>query len=58
MSIVKALEHSDAPYTTYKNPGFDELFDRAFASTDAEEVKRLIGEMQRFLHADTTAYLV
>ena len=52
MSIVKALEHSEAPYTTYKNPGFDEIFDRAFASTDPDEVKRLIGEMQRFLHAD------
>ena len=52
LSIVKALEHSEAPYTTYKNPGFDEIFDRAFASTDVEEVKRLIGEMQRFLHAD------
>ena len=28
MSIVKALEHSDAPYTTYKNPGFDEILTR------------------------------
>ena len=52
MSIIRALEYSGAPYTTYKNPEFDEIFDRAFASTDAEEVKRLIGEMQRFLHAD------
>ena len=52
MSIVRALQYSKAPLTTYKNPEFDEIFDRAFASTDAEEVKRLIGEMQRFLHAD------
>ena len=52
MSIVRALEHSAAPYTTYKNPEFDAIFDRAFASTDPEEVKNLIGEMQRFLHAD------
>ena len=26
--------------------------DKAFASTDLEEIKDLIGEMQRFLHAD------
>ena len=52
MSIVRALQYSKAPATTYKNPEFDEIFDRAFSSTDVEEVKRLIGEMQRFLHAD------
>ncbi len=52
LSITRALEYSGAPYTTYKNPGFDVLMDEAFASTDVEEVKRLIGEMQKFLHAD------
>ena len=52
LSITRALEYSGAPYTTYKNPGFDALMDQAFASTDPEEIKRLIGEMQRFLHAD------
>ena len=52
LSIVRALEHSQAPYTTYKNPEFDVIFDQAFASTDVEEVKRLIGEMQRHLHAN------
>ena len=52
LSITRALEYSGAPYTTYKNPGFDELMDAAFASTDVEEIKRLIGEMQQFLHAD------
>lgn len=52
MSIVRALEHSQAPLTTYKNPEFDKIFDQAFASTDVEEVKRLIGEMQKHLHAN------
>ncbi len=52
MSIVRALNHSSAPLTTYKNAGFDEIFDEAFASTDVERVKELIGEMQQFLHSD------
>ena len=52
LSIVKVLKHSTAPYTTYKNPEFDAIMDRAFASTDAEEVKALIGEMQRHLLAN------
>ncbi len=52
LSITRALEYSGAPYTTYKNPGFDKLMDAAFASTDVEEIKGLIGQMQQFLHAD------
>ena len=39
LSIVKVLKHSDAPYTTYKNPEFDAIMNQAFASTDPEEVK-------------------
>ena len=52
LSIVKVLKHSDAPYTTYKNPEFDAIMNTAFASTDPEEVKRLIGEMQQHLLAN------
>jgi peptide/nickel transport system substrate-binding protein len=52
LSITRLLFHSEQPYTTYKNAGFDELMDRAFTSTDTEEVERLIGELQRFMHAD------
>ena len=52
LSIVKVLKHSDAPYTTYKNPEFDAIMNQAFASTDPEEVKRLIGEMQQHLLAN------
>ena len=52
LSIVRALEYSKAPNTTYKHPDFDVLMDAAFASTDVEEIKDLIGQMQRFLHAD------
>ena len=56
MSIIRALEYSGAPYTTYKNPEFDEIFDRAFASTDAEEVKRLIGECSGSFMPTTMAF--
>lgn len=52
LSITRALEYSKAPNTTYANPDFDVIMDKAFASTDVEEIKGLIGEMQRFLHAD------
>ena len=52
LSIVKVLKHSDAPYTTYKNPEFDAIMNKAFASTDPDEVKRLIGEMQQHLLAN------
>ena len=52
LSIVKVLKHSDAPYTTYKNPEFDAIMNKAFASTDAEEVKTLISEMQQHLLAN------
>lgn len=52
LSIVKVLKHSDAPYTTYKNPEFDAIMNQAFASTDPEEVKTLIGEMQQHLLAN------
>lgn len=52
LSIVKVLKHSDAPYTTYKNPEFDAIMNQAFASTDPEEVKVLIGQMQEHLLAN------
>ena len=42
LSIVKVLKHSDAPYTTYKNPEFDAIMNQArleVASTDPEEVE-------------------
>ena len=52
LSIVRVLKHSEAPYTTYKNPEFDAIMNQAFASTDPEEVKALIGQMQEHLLAN------
>ena len=52
LSITRGLNYSKAPNTTYSNPDFDVFIDQAYSSTDLEEIKRLIGEMQRFLHAD------
>ena len=52
LSIVKVLKHSDAPYTTYKNPEFDAIMNQAFASTDPDEVKNLISDMQQHLLAN------
>ena len=52
LSIVKVLKHSEAPYTTYKNPEFDAIMNQAFASTDPDEVKVLISQMQQHLLAN------
>ncbi|MCY4366272.1 MAG: ABC transporter substrate-binding protein [Chloroflexi bacterium] len=52
LSIVKVLKHSEAPYTTYKNPEFDAIMNQAFASTDPDEVKALISQMQEHLLAN------
>ncbi len=52
LSIVKVLKHSTATYTTYKNPEFDAIMDKAFASTDPDEVRTLISEMQQHLLAN------
>ena len=52
LSITRGLNYSKAPNTTYSNPDFDVFIDQAYSSTDLEEIKGLIGQMQRFLHAD------
>jgi len=52
LSITRALYYSKAPYTTYKNPEFDAIMDKAFSSVDPEPIKGYIADMQRFLYED------
>jgi peptide/nickel transport system substrate-binding protein len=49
-AIMHTLHHSKATFTSTADPALDELIERALASTDVEEVKRLVGEMHRYLY--------
>ncbi|MBI3329531.1 MAG: ABC transporter substrate-binding protein [Nitrospinae bacterium] len=50
VSIVYGLHHSKAPATSTADPELDQLIERAMATTDVKEVKRLVGEMHRYLY--------
>ena len=47
---MNALHHSQSRFSSTADPALDQLIDRAFASTDVAEVKRLVGEMHRYLY--------
>lgn len=52
LSITRALYHGEAPLTTYRNPDFDAIMDKAFASLDEGSVKGQITQMQQWLYDD------
>lgn len=52
LSITRALYHGEAPLTTYRNPDFNAIMDKAFASLDEESVKGQITQMQQWLYDD------
>jgi len=49
-TIVNALHHSKSPVSSTADPELDKLIERALASTDVAEVKKLVGEMHRYLY--------
>jgi len=49
-TIVNALHHSTSRFSSTADPALDQLIDRALASTDVEEVKKVVGEMHRYLY--------
>jgi peptide/nickel transport system substrate-binding protein len=49
-AIVNALHHSKSQNTSTADPALDPLIERAMAATDVAEVKRLVGEMHRYLY--------
>lgn len=52
LSITRALYYSKAPLTTYANPEFDVIMDKAFSALDEANVKGQITQMQKFLYDD------
>jgi peptide/nickel transport system substrate-binding protein len=51
-TIINALHHSKAQFTSTAVPDLDQMIERALAATDVHEVERLVGEMHRFLYAN------
>ena len=49
-TIVNALHHSKSKFSSSADPALDKLIDQALASTDEAEVKKLVGEMHRYLY--------
>ena len=49
-TIINALHHSQAPFTSTAVPELDQMIERALAATDVHEVEKLVGEMHRFLY--------
>ena len=51
-TIINALHHSQAQFTSTAVPELDQMVERALAATDVHEVERRVGEMHRFLYAN------
>ncbi|HXH10065.1 MAG TPA: ABC transporter substrate-binding protein [Alphaproteobacteria bacterium] len=49
-TIMQTLHHSKATFTSTADPALDKMIEAALAATDVEEVKRLVGEMHRYLY--------
>jgi peptide/nickel transport system substrate-binding protein len=49
-TIVNALHHSQSRFSSSADPALDKLIDQALASTDEAEVRKLVGEMHRYLY--------
>jgi len=50
VTIINALHHSKAQFTSTAVPEIDQMIEHALAATDVHEVERLVGEMHRFLY--------
>ncbi|MDQ3831774.1 MAG: ABC transporter substrate-binding protein [Candidatus Tectomicrobia bacterium] len=50
VSIINALHHSKAMFSSTADPELDRLIERALAATDVREAERLVGDMHRFLY--------
>ena len=50
VTIINALHHSKAQFTSTAVPELDQMIERALAATEIKEVEQLVGEMHRFLY--------
>ena len=50
VTIINALHHSKAQFSSTANPELDRMIERAMAATDVKEVEELVGAMHRHLY--------
>jgi peptide/nickel transport system substrate-binding protein len=50
VTIINALHHSKAMFSSTADPELDQLIERALAATDVKEAERLVGDMHRYLY--------
>jgi peptide/nickel transport system substrate-binding protein len=50
VTIINALHHSKAQFTSTAVPELDQMIERALAATDVKEVEKLVRDMHRFLY--------
>ncbi len=50
VSIINALHHSKAQFTSTAVPELDQMVEQALAATDVKEVEQLVGNLHRYLH--------
>jgi len=50
VTIINALHHSKAQFTSTAVAELDQMIERALAATDVKEVEQLVGEMHRYLY--------
>jgi peptide/nickel transport system substrate-binding protein len=50
VTIINALHHSKAMFSSTADPELDQLIERALAATDVQEAERLVGDMHRYLY--------
>jgi peptide/nickel transport system substrate-binding protein len=50
VTIINALHHSKAMFSSTADPELDQLIERALAATDVNEAERLVGVMHRYLY--------
>ncbi|HSF33288.1 MAG TPA: ABC transporter substrate-binding protein, partial [Candidatus Tectomicrobia bacterium] len=50
VTIINALHHSKAMFSSTADPELDQLIERALAATDVKEAERLVGDMHRHLY--------
>jgi ABC-type transport system substrate-binding protein len=50
VTIINALHHSKAQFTSTAVPELDQMIERALASVEVQEVAQLVGTMHRYLY--------
>lgn len=52
LTILHALHHSSSRFTDHKSPELDAMIEQGMAATSVTEVKKIIGDIHRWMYAD------